>query len=297
MQKIMITGADGQTGRHLVQLFNENGYNVTGCNHQMLDITSEQEVINTVTKLKPDILINAAAYTAVDKAEDEESFAYQVNCSGAKHLAQAAYKTGCRFFHLSTDYVFDGEKEDAYIETDQPNPKNAYGRTKLAGETAVMEACPQALILRVSWVFSQHGNNFLKTMLRLTKERDEIRVVDDQKGGPTWAGHIAQVFLKLMQETSEDKASGIYHFSGSPWCSWYEFAQYIFNRAGHFNPAIEKTKLSPIPSSEFPVKAYRPKNSRLKSTQLKSLLKKDLSWYDSVDDVLKTLLFSVYDKR
>ncbi len=287
----MVTGAQGQVGRHLTDLFGNKGFEVIALNHNLLDITSKEEVFKKVSLVNPDVLINAAAYTAVEKAEDEEMLAYNINCLGAKYLALAAKNANARFFHLSTDYVFDGEKETPYVETDCPNPKTSYGRTKLAGEQAVLAVNPESLVLRVSWVFSQYGNNFIKTILRLAREKDELRIVNDQYGGPTWAGHIAEVLLSLIDKTSANNIHGIYHFSGQPYCSWYEFAQFFVEKASFIDPLIKKERLYPVPSSSYPVKVFRPKNSRLKSMHSDLLLSDDdFSWCKGVDEVLKKII-------
>lgn len=277
----MVAGAQGQVGRHVTELFEANGYEVLACDRRALDITSKETVIEKVLEFRPDILINAAAYTAVDKAEDEEELAYQVNCLGAKYLAIAAQKVNARFFHLSTDYVFDGKKSEPYVETDNPNPNSAYGRTKLAGEQAVLSANPDAVVLRVSWVFSQYGNNFVKTILRLAKERDELKVVDDQYGGPTWAGHIAQVLLELTKKTDSKKIQGVYHFSDKPYCSWFDFAEYFLEKFSCSN-----IKVRPIESMEFTSKVQRPINSRLSSDKINDTLYCcKFSWSDAIDSI------------
>ena len=189
--RVLVTGAKGQVGSELILEGEKRGIQMLATDRAELDITQQDAVNNFIQTQKPDILINAAAYTAVDKAESEPKLAYALNRDGAANLAQACADNNIPLMHISTDYVFDGKKEGAYTETDTPNPQCVYGKSKLEGDQAIESILEQYLILRVSWVFGANGNNFVKTMLRLGKERDIIKVVADQRGGPTWAGDIA----------------------------------------------------------------------------------------------------------
>ena len=201
--QIMITGSEGQVGKHLVEVFLRGGWDVIAYNHQQLDIASEIQVHDAVRAHKPDLLINAAAYTSVDEAEEIPELVFKINAEGPGYLAKASKEAGVRFFHLSTDYVFDGRQSLAYKETDKTNPLNVYGQSKLLGEKTVLTENPLALVLRVSWVFSQYNRNFVKTILRLAEKNQELKVVNDQYGGPTWAGHIALILMRLATETEK----------------------------------------------------------------------------------------------
>ena len=194
--KLLITGAQGQVGSELVTLGRRAGFNIHASNRIELDITNEVSVAASFKKIQPDIVINAAAYTAVDLAEQEQDQAYAINAKALENLLQHCRQNHTPLFHISTDYVFDGEKEQAYVETDQPKPVGVYGASKLAGERIVQQY-EQHIILRVAWVFGAEGNNFVKSMLRLGKERENLGIVNDQHGGPTWSNDIASVLLDL----------------------------------------------------------------------------------------------------
>ncbi len=227
--KVLITGSQGQVGQCLVSVLSErNDIEAVAYDRDLLDITSEEKVKITLAELKPDVIINAAAHTAVDKAETDIEMSYAINRDGPLHLAKAAQSLDALLMHISTDYVFDGDKSDPYVETDTPNPKGVYGQSKLAGEEAVAEHCSRYTILRTAWVFGEHGNNFVKTMLRLGKERPELGIIGDQFGGPTYAGDIANALVMMMDQFNGQEQSGIYHFSGQPHVSWYQFAKAIF---------------------------------------------------------------------
>ena len=275
----MITGSQGQVGKHLVEFFLQDGWDVIAYNHQQLDITSETQVHDAVYAHKPDLLINAAAYTSVDESEEIPELVFKINAGGPGYLARVSKEAGTRFFHLSTDYVFDGRQPTAYKETDKTNPLNVYGQSKLLGEKAVLTENPLALILRVSWVFSQYNRNFVKTMLRLTEKNQALKVVNDQHGGPTWAGHIALILVRLAAETKKKRVNGIYHFCGEPYCTWYEFADYFLRLKGY-----PKSLIMPVESSYFNFKAVRPANSTLSMDKLKLVLGDiSCSWQDGID--------------
>ncbi|MCZ4294798.1 dTDP-4-dehydrorhamnose reductase [Vibrio sinaloensis] len=260
---MMITGCRGQVGHCLVSQLTGKA-ELLALDFQQLDITNQHAVNDTVESFNPDYIVNAAAHTAVDKAEEEVDASYAVNCDGPRFLAEAASKYNAVMMHISTDYVFDGEGDNAYCESDLTAPIGIYGKSKLAGEEAVAHACERHIILRTAWVFGQHGNNFVKTMLRLGSERDKLSIVGDQFGGPTYAGDIASALIRIMDqvELRKDIEWGVYHFSGMPYVSWYEFAQEIFSVAEK-QGVLKSPVLSSIPTSAYPTPAKRPANSRL----------------------------------
>lgn len=266
--KILITGTNGQVGSALVRQAKAEGHEVVAISREQWDMAllpghGEELVLEA----KPDLVINPAAYTNVDGVEDNEETALTVNADAPRALAKGCKQLDIPIFHVSTDYVFDGAKDEPYVETDQTNPINAYGRTKLAGELAVKEETEKYIILRTSWVFSKDGKNFVNTILRLAKERDELKVVNDQFGGPTSAECIAKVLLQLATEHQDQW--GIYHYSGQPFVSWYEFAKKIVEQGVKEGLLTKAPVIKPCGSAEFPVKAERPKNSRLSQAKLK----------------------------
>jgi len=265
--KVLITGADGQLGKCLINVFEGNA-EIYALNRQALDITDEKLVSDTVKSIQPNIIINAAAYTAVDKAETEKEQAYAINALGPKYLAIASSQSNSLLIHISTDYVFDGKKETPYNEVDITNPQSVYGKTKLDGENFVNKFCDKHIILRTSWVFSEYGNNFVKTMLKLAN-KDELNIVGDQIGGPTYAMDIAQTILKITDKLQKpNEYYGTYHFSGAPYCSWFSFAEYIFNEVKKLNVVGNLPKVKLIPTLDYPTPAVRPLNSKLDNTKL-----------------------------
>ena len=269
--KILVTGANGQVGRELVEQCLEQGYGVVVANRNQLDISNEQSVAEFCHYHQPHAIINAAAYTAVDLAESETERAFAVNALGAKYLAQTALTLNIPMLHFSTDYVFDGTKNSPYCEQDGPNPINAYGSTKLQGEIYLKQSGANYLVLRTSWVFSQHGNNFVKTMVRLASERDKLRVIDDQLGCPTSAADLAKAALTVLPVLIDKKTMATtYHYAGNPAVSWFDFASAIIDIAHSKKILDRKPTLEPIKSSQYPVTAIRPKNSRLSSVRFSS---------------------------
>lgn len=225
--KVLITGSHGQVGSCLVeQLKISPNTEILAVDRNELDITSQSDVIKSVNEFKPHIIINAAAHTAVDKAETEVDLSYAINRDGPLYLAQAAENVGAALLHISTDYVFSGDKDGMYVETDTVDPQGVYGKSKLAGEQAVLDNCSRTIILRTAWVFGEEGNNFVKTMLRLAQQRDELGIVADQFGGPTYAGDIATALITIARtivaegSNFESSKYGIYHYSGLPHTSW-----------------------------------------------------------------------------
>jgi dTDP-4-dehydrorhamnose reductase len=287
--KILVTGANGQVGAELIKRGNTCGFQMLASDISDLDISNHDAVNEYIENHKPDILINAAAYTAVDKAESEEELAHAINCDGAAYLAQACSKLDIPLFHISTDYVFDGTKNGAYIETDTPNPKSVYGKSKLEGDLAIESILENHIILRVSWVFGALGNNFVKTMLRLGLERDELKIVSDQHGSPTWAGAIASTLLDIAERYSDDAAIpwGTYHYSSQPTTTWYEFAGTIFDQAADLGMMEKRPKIDSICTEEFPTAAARPLNSVLDCSKIITALRTPQpDWRTGLKEVL-----------
>lgn len=273
--KVLITGSNGQVGSCLVkQLQSCPEIEFLAVDRNKLDITSEQDVIKTVNDFLPTIIINAAAHTAVDKAEDEVELSYAINRDGPKYLAQAAEEVGAVILHISTDYVFFGDKQGLYSESDSVNPQGVYGESKLAGEEAVINACSRHIILRTAWVFGEDGNNFIKTMLRLAQQRDSLGIVADQFGGPTYAGDIAAALIKIAKTITDSKNTfnindyGVYHFSGMPHVSWCEFAQVIFDKAVEQKVLAKSPNVRGIKTEDYPTAAKRPANSKLNTQKI-----------------------------
>lgn len=276
MKKILLTGKTGQVGAELAVALAPLG-TVIACDRRALDLADPAAIAATVRKIRPAIIVNAAAYTAVDRAESEPELAMAVNGTAPGILAEEAARLGAVLVHYSTDYVFDGVKQGHYDEDDAPNPLNVYGRTKLAGERAVLASGANYLILRTSWVYGAAGKNFLVTIRRLAAERDELKVVNDQIGAPTWCRDIAHVsgaiLTRLMNSggTEFGAAKGIYNLSAQGGTSWYDFAAAILANASA--PAAKpRAKLIPIPTSEYPSAAARPRNSLLSHDKLRRTL-------------------------
>jgi dTDP-4-dehydrorhamnose reductase len=256
--------------------------------YEGLDITDQAAVFSVVSEFLPDYIINAAAHTAVDRAEQEVELSNAINRDGPKYLAQAAESCGAVMLHISTDYVFDGEGEKPYIESDPTSPQGVYGKSKLAGEQAVADECSKHLILRTAWVFGKHGNNFVKTMLRLAQTRDELNIVGDQFGGPTYAGDIAGALIAMVGyiEQGQQPAWGVYHFAGMPYASWYEFAAKIFQLAETKGVLAKQPKITSIPTAAYPTPAKRPANSRLDCSKIENQFGiKPSDWVAALDNI------------
>ena len=284
--KIMIAGADGQLGRCLQDRLRESDHQWVAYNRLELDITDAASVDAAVKEYKPEVIINAAAYTAVDKAESERERAWAINATALDNLAYAADTIGALLIHVSTDYVFNGTATKPYTESESLAPLGAYGASKLEGEKSAAKA-RRHLIVRTAWVFSEYGNNFLKTMLRVGAERDELKVVADQIGTTTYDGDLAAALL-LMAEKSVP--TGIYHFSGGLPCSWWEFAEAIFRCAQQEGIVSVFPKLTPITTDEYPTPAKRPQYSVLDNSKLQSALGTHTAdWSLAIPLVLKKL--------
>jgi dTDP-4-dehydrorhamnose reductase len=279
---VLVTGGNGQLGQSLQFLAsNYADFQFVFTDSSELDITNLEACYSYFEKVKPAFCINAAAYTAVDKAETDAQVAHKINCIGAENLAKAALQHQTILLHISTDFIFDGLATVPYTENAIPNPKSVYGKTKLDGELAIQSVFDAYFIIRTSWVYSQFGNNFLKTMLRLAKERENLSVVADQIGTPTNAVDLATLLLDLIAQVAPQKKEaipfGIYNFSNEGQCSWYEFAKEIFEQTQ------TKINLKPIPSSEFPTPAQRPSYSVLDKTKIKKAFNITiLDWKESL---------------
>jgi dTDP-4-dehydrorhamnose reductase len=260
--KLLVLGAGGQVGHELCRLAWPAGYEFVACRRDDVDITQRQAVFAAVARERPDIVINAAAYTAVDRAESERDLAWASNCTGPANLAAACQKAAIPLIHLSTDYVFDGSRAGAYREDDPVKPLGVYGESKEAGDRAVRGALARHVILRTAWVYSAHGHNFVKTMLRLGAERPVLRVVADQIGSPTSAGDIAAAIGTIVQQLNAGNSLwGTYHFAGGGTATWHGFAEAIFELASPWRgppPRVEA-----ITTADYPTPARRPANSVL----------------------------------
>ncbi|SHG03591.1 dTDP-4-dehydrorhamnose reductase [Ornithinibacillus halophilus] len=278
--KILVTGYTGQLGFDVVQQGNILGFDMIGIGSSDLDLTNEIDVRAFVNKVQPDAIIHCAAYTAVDKAEDNQETCWNVNVEGTKHLATAAQRANAKFMYISTDYVFDGKGDLPFEVTDKTSPIGYYGLTKYEGEELVKQLLDKWYIVRISWVFGTNGNNFVKTMLRLAETRDELNVVGDQVGSPTYTFDLARLLLDMTQS----EKYGTYHASNEGFCSWAEFATEIFRLAN------KDVKVNPIPTEEYPTRAIRPKNSRMSKQKLVENGFNPLPiWQDAVSRYLKQL--------
>jgi dTDP-4-dehydrorhamnose reductase len=277
--KVIVTGAKGQLGTDLVHLLANRGYEVYGYGREELDITNFNQVKQVISKINPDIVIHTAAYTKVDLAESEPDQAFLINAYGTRNVAATSEAVGAKLVYISTDYVFDGTANVPYNEFAPTNPLGVYGKSKLAGEQFVRDLHSKFFIVRTSWVYGKHGNNFVKTMLKLAQERDELMIVHDQVGCPTYTVDLANCILQLIQT----EKYGIYHVSNSGQCSWYEFAIAIFEEAG-----IE-VKVNPCATKDFPRPAPRPAYSVFEHMALRLNDFKEMpNWRESLKNFLKS---------
>jgi len=257
--KILVTGANGQLGKSLFDLHTATPWEWVFTSRNQLDLSTPESIKKTIARENPDVIVNTAAYTAVDKAEKEETLAFKINRDSLAILADAISGTPKKIIHISTDYVFDGRGKIPYRENGKTSPKTIYGHSKSEGEAILIDKVPkQSFIIRTSWLFSEYGSNFVKTMLRLGNEKSEISVVNDQLGKPTYAGDLATGIIRIIEKNETDEASaGIYHFSNENSTTWYEFAKEIMKLSGL------ECKVIPIESYEFPTPAKRPAYSVL----------------------------------
>ena len=258
-QKVLITGANGQLGKELVELFTEKGFEVYGFGRDKMDITNEVQVQEMISTLKPNIVLHSAAHTQVDLAESEPEQAFLINAYGTRNVAVAAEEVGAKLVYVSTDYVFDGTNDEPYNEFSPTSPLGVYGKSKLAGEQFVRDLHSKFFIVRTSWVYGKHGANFVKTMLKLGKERKELSVVADQRGCPTYTLDLANAILELV----DTEKYGVYHVSNSGNCSWFEFAKAIFEISEM------KVQVNPCTTADFPRPAARPANSVFEHMSIK----------------------------
>ena len=270
MQKILITGANGMLGKELSLVLKENGFDVIKTDKSNMDILDTDLIKSTISSEKPDCVIHCAAYTNVDKAEEEPELAMQINGKGTENIAACCAENNIPIVYISTDYVFDGTKSSPYVTTDKTNPLNIYGKTKLAGEIAVQKYCKNFYIVRTSWLYGIYGKNFVETMKKLSS-RKELRVVDDQTGCPTWTKDLCDGIIKMLK----NKPFGIYHICGSDYTTWYGFAKEIFKQCDL------NVNLLPCNSEEYGAKAVRPKYSVMDNNGFCR------NWQEALNDYLK----------
>ena len=292
--KILLTGSNGQVGFELNKKLSALG-EVIATDREELDLTNLNAIRTFIDQTRPDIIINPAAYTAVDKAESEPELAYQINTLAPEVLADKARELDIPLVHFSTDYVFDGLKKEAYVETDKTNPQSVYGKTKCEGEEKI-RTHRKHIILRTSWVFGVHGNNFLKTILRLIQEKDSLNIVGDQWGSPASASMLSDVTFKIVDTIFKNKNFndyGTYHVTNDGETNWYDYASLISSEAMKLNLKVKcvPDKIHPILTSEYPTAAKRPLNSRLNTEKLKKTFMLELPhWESEVKRVLKEII-------
>ena len=279
--KVLVTGVKGQLGYDVVRELQKRGHEAVGVDIDEMDITDAAAVERVMTEVQPDAVIHCSAYTAVDRAEEDTEICRRVNVDGTENIAKICKKLDCKMLYLSTDYIFSGDGERPWELDDEASPLNAYGQSKYDGELALKKYVEKYFIVRISWVFGINGNNFIKTMLRLGRENGAVKVVDDQIGSPTYTYDLARLLVDMI----ESDRYGAYHATNEGICSWYEFAKEIFRAAG-----MDNVSVTPVKSGEFPVKAKRPKNSRMSKEKLVtngfSLLP---AWQDAVARYIKEL--------
>ncbi|WP_099370295.1 dTDP-4-dehydrorhamnose reductase [Sphingobacterium sp. 1.A.5] len=283
MLRILVTGVNGQLGSELKDLLaNEETFDVNYLSRAELALEKTEEIKSILSKFKPGLIIHSAAYTAVDKAESETELADKVNHLASREIANYCKSNDCRLISISTDYVFNGNSSIALKENAEVDPVNIYGKTKLLGEKAIEKECPDAIIIRTSWVYSTYGNNFVKTMIRLMSEREEISVINDQIGSPTYARDLAKAILKIIK--SDKWVGGIFHYSNDGEISWYDFAEEIKKIKGF------RTKINPIPTSSYPTPAKRPKFSLLDKSKIQDTYNVEVPfWKDSLKEMINLL--------
>ena len=297
MLRILLLGAKGQVGQELQKTLLTVG-ELVAVGKETVNLAVTEKLREVIVPIQPDIIVNAAAYTAVDRAEADSELAHEVNQNASTVLADVAQELGALLVHISTDYVFDGTQSHPYIESDAPNPQSVYGHSKWLGEQGIRQNCTQHIILRTAWVYGAQGKgNFVKTMLRLGAERSELRVVDDQIGSPTWAKDIGDAIAALIHHwsTSDPAAQanicGTYHFTNRGVASWYDFAVAIFAEAQALGVPLQIERVIPIPTSEYPLPAPRPAYSVLSNGKITPILGKPAPhWRQSLRQMLKELV-------
>ncbi|MBQ0115575.1 MAG: dTDP-4-dehydrorhamnose reductase [Bacteroidales bacterium] len=287
--KILITGANGQLGNEMrIVLGNHHEHSALFTDIEELDLTQSDAVSKFVANNNIDIIVNCAAYTAVDSAEDNPELCHKINVEAVRNLATASREYGARIIHISTDYVFDGSQNLPYNETTQTCPKSVYGRTKLEGERILLETSPDSIVIRTAWLYSPFGKNFVKTMIKLGQEKDSLKVVYDQVGTPTYARDLARAIVTIIN--SDNWVSGIYHFTNEGVTSWFDFTKAIHRIAG-----INSCTVMPCRTDEFPTKASRPSYSVLDKSKIKSTFSVEVPyWEESLKDCIKRLQENIY---
>jgi len=288
--KILVLGCKGQLGRCLNDQLTNTDHEVIYSSREQIDIADFEVTKSKILEFSPDLIINATAYTAVDKAEEDQKTANLINHLAVKNIADICNQLECWLIHVSTDYVFDGNSKVPYKEDDQTNPQGAYGETKLNGELAIQSSGCKHMIIRTAWVFSEYGNNFLKTMLRLGAERDELNIVGDQIGCPTYAQDIARSIVEIIPQLNSREYNGIYHYCGDQPCSWFDFAKEIFDQLKMYDQIFTPT-IKAVTTEEYPTLAKRPKFSVLDNKKIQEnfdIFSSD--WKVGVESSLKRLV-------
>jgi len=282
--KLLVTGAAGQLGRETVLALEASGMEVVGMTREQLDFSRPERVAEGIAAQRADWVINCAAYTQVDKAETDQSLAFLVNRDSAAAVAEGVKRSGGRLVHISTDFIFSGEQSHPYSEADPAAPLGVYGQSKWEGELAVRAILPESIVVRTAWVYGAHGPNFVKTILRLAAERDDLRVVDDQIGTPSWTADIAQAVLALIRRDAE----GVFHFTNEGVASWYDFARMIISEARNAGSKLKVDSVVPIPSLAYPTPARRPSFSVLDKQKIRTVIDYPIPhWIDSLKTMLK----------
>ncbi len=284
--KILVTGANGQLGHETLLMLQNKGIDAVGIGRKELDFSQPEKVAKYIASQRADWVINCAAYTQVDKAEDDAELAFRVNRDAAKAVAEGVQRYAGRLLHISTDFIFDGKQSHPYKENDPARPLGVYGQSKWEGEQAVREILPRAIILRTAWVYGVFGNNFVKTILRLGSEREELGVIDEQLGSPSSTVDISQAMYALI----EKECTGVYHFTNEGIASWYDFAQAIVEEARSLEFDLKIKRLKPIPTHAYPTPAARPAYSVLSKEKIRGILDYPVPhWRTSLKTMLKKL--------
>lgn len=290
---ILLLGKNGQVGQELTRTLTTLGQ-LTALSHSELELSNPLAISDTLKSLKPQVIVNAAAYTAVDQAESQPNEAYAINHHAVEQLAHYAKIHDAILVHYSTDYVFDGTKQGAYLEADQTNPLNVYGASKLAGEQAILDSGCRGYIFRTSWVYSLYGKNFINTILNLAKQKESMRIVNDQQGAPTSAALISDITLVAVREALREQFSpGLYHLTAKGITTWYDLASYVIKQLNLLGVELklQASQITPIASEEYPVPALRPKNSALNNNKIESALKVILpDWTVHLNHMIQQLI-------
>ncbi len=293
--KIVLLGKNGQVGSNILKKNKDYLFNLFSFSRRELDISNFQDFESKINIIKPDVIVNATAYNFVDLAEENETEAFKVNQDALDFISTFCNKLNIPLIHISTDFVFDGNSSQPYKEDDKVNPLNIYGKSKVGGEDVIKKNLDKHIIIRTSWVFSEIGSNFLKTILKLLETKKSISIVNNQIGSPTSANSISDIIMKILKIYSNNKSLkwGTYHFSGYPYCSWYEFANEISSQYLKFSGSLNCASLVPIDSNSYNSKALRPKNSRLNCSKINKIFgfKQD-DWKESLNVILR----NIYEK-